>query len=523
MRKPVLVFIGLLFTVQAIIAQDNPALNIKHRLLMSKRDDDRLDEKIDSFSNLHLMVAGNIYKTEKQVNIAFDPSKGRYDFTNEFKYIQPILNLGHITIANLKTSFADDPKSQYSAPDEFALAIKYAGITVACNANAQTSYVEKKSLKRTQEILSDMDIRQTGAFTDNLQRGGNYPLLVEKKGFKVAILNYATLGNRPSISRDFVINETDKALIERDMRTARALHSDFTIVYFDWGGSLQQIPSFAQQQLARFVFEAGGNLVVGTHPNAPMQIDKIDYWYGGIQREGIIAYSLGNLVSSSEEASAKTGFVIDMEVKKNNYTGNTFINDWGVIPVYNYYDTSTTPGKTKLFVLPCSAVENGEVFSNIPYIEKRRVVNGAYEVRKLMGASADEIQYNLTEIVVNNVQESIGLTNASLNNKYSQKKLEDIKKSAPPVVKDKPKIENDTIYKIQFYALKKPIPIDTNYYDHLKGYEIVEEDGYFKYLVGANKNYDEVYKLWYNQMRPRYRGSYIVAYVKGQRVKNYAP
>lgn len=509
---------------QFVTAQDaSPAFNIKQRLLMNKYDGERLDEKIDSFNTLHLMVAGNIYKTEKQVNIAYDAGRRRYDFSNEFKYVQPILNLGHVTIANLKTTFADDPKSQFSAPDEFALAIKYAGITVACNANATTSYVEKKALKRTQEILSDMDIRQTGAFTDNLQRGGNYPLLVEKRGFKIAILNYATLGNRPSISRDFVINETDRTLIEKDMRTARALHADFTIVYFDWGGSLQEIPSFAQQQLARFVFECGASLVVGTHPNAPMQVDKIDYYYGGVAREGIIAYSLGNLVSSSEDPKAKTGFIMDMEIKKNNYTNQTAIHDWGVIPVFNYYDTSSAPGKTKLYVLPCSAIENGEVFSNIPYIEKRRVINGAYEVRKLMGAGGDEIQYNLTEIVVNNVQESIGLTNASLNNKFAQKTINDIKKSAPPVVKDVLKIEEDTIYKIQFYALKKAIPIDTNYYDHLKGYEVVEEDGYFKYLVGNTRNFDQIQKFWYNQMRPRYRGCYIVAYVNGKRVKNYQP
>src|ERR1700722_19810578 len=75
-------------------------INISQKLMMHKPQD--LNEGIDSFHHLHLMIGGNVYQTEKHVNYAYDPKTGKYDFTNEFKYVQPLLNIGDISIVNLK-------------------------------------------------------------------------------------------------------------------------------------------------------------------------------------------------------------------------------------------------------------------------------------------------------------------------------------------------------------------------------------------------------------------------------------
>jgi len=262
-----------------------------------------------------------------------------------------------------------------------------------------------------------------------------------------------------------------------------------------------------------------------------------------------------------------------------------------VVPVYTYYDTTSTRGKTKVFSVPCWAVESGDIFHDIPYIEKRRVVNGAYDVRKLLGSNADEVQYNLNEMIVNNVKETIEITSASLNNKYSLAHRDDIKPSAAPAVplasdpksvasldkvyeesdgpmeallksadssktkaaknvserkkaadvfastagattnampESKPETYNakveevkpvagDTVYRIQFYALKMYTPMDTNYYPHLKGYEAVQEGGMYKYYLGKYKTYEACYDFWHEQIQPRYKQSFIVKFVDGKR------
>lgn len=430
-RKVFTTFLVLVI-VLAATAQDSTALiHFKQRMLKHKTSNDAIDNG-DSLRMLHLMIGGNIYQTEKHINYCYDEEKNTYNFRDEFKYIQPILSLGDITIANLKTAFGGDNKNMYSAPDEFALALKYSGVNAVMHANLHTANVSRESFNRTRDLMNEFDIQYVGAYADQFQRTGNFPLIINKKGFKIAILNYGTLNNRPAISRNFYINEIDKDQIASDMRMAHAYKPDFTIVYFDWGANMQDIPAYYQMDLARFCFQLGASLVVGTHPNAPMRIDFVNYNSNTGPKEGIVAYSLGNLIASNDEVRNRNGYLMDIELTKNNYTGETKLSDWGVIPVYTYYDTSSVPGKIKVYPVPCSAVETGDILAKIPYIEKRRVINGAYETRKLVGGTADEIQYNETELVANNVQETIDLTNAAWNNKYSQKRKEDVKPSEPP-------------------------------------------------------------------------------------------
>lgn len=407
-------------------------IKLRQRLVHIKHDEGK--EAVDSFRILHIMIGGNVYQTEKHLNYAYDEKTKKYDFRNEFRYIQPILNLGDISIVNLKSSFGNNVKNMFSAPDEFALALKYAGINVAMHANIHTANISKTMLKRTRDLLNTYDMYHTGAFTDNMQRNGNYPLIINKKGFRIAILNYTRVTNRPSISRDFIINEIDKYTIERDMRMALAQKPDFIIAYFDWGANNQETPNYMQMDIVQYAFQLGANMVVGTNPNAPMRIDYNSYNRNGQMKEGIVAYSLGNLIASNEDVKNRKGYLIDLELKKNNFTGETDVNDWGAIPVYTYYDTTSAHGATKVFAVPCSNVETGDIFPNIPYIEKRRAVNCAYDVRKLLGATADEIQYNLNELIVNNVQETIDITSASLNNKFSQKRASEIDPSDAPVL-----------------------------------------------------------------------------------------
>jgi poly-gamma-glutamate synthesis protein (capsule biosynthesis protein) len=411
-----------------------PIIDFKQRYLKYNQSDNPENKTgEDSTRTLRLMIAGNIYQTERHVDYAFNNATGKYNFHNELKYIQPILGLGDITLANLKTNFSGNIKDMHSSPDGFALALKYAGFTALMHANLHTANVDRNTMKRTRDLLLSYDVLHTGAFTDNMQRNGNFPLVINKKGFKIAVLNYGTIGAKPSISKDYIINEIDKTYIERDMRMARANKPDFTIVYFDWGANKQDIPSAVQMEMAQFCFRSGADLVVGTHPNTPMRLDYMSYYDDGVPREGIVAYSLGNLIASNEEVRNRNGYVMDIELKKNNYTGETKLGDWGVIPVFTHYDT-TTSGKINVLSVPCSAVENGDILPNLAYIEKRRVINGAYEVRKLLGATADEIQYNLTELAANNVMETIDLTQAPLNNRFNQKRQSELPQAPPPVM-----------------------------------------------------------------------------------------
>lgn len=482
-------------------------------------DDDR-PEVVDSFRLLHLIIAGNIYQSDYQVRHAYNPVTKKYDFSTELRYIDPVLNLGDVVIANIKTGFTGDNTNPFSAPDEFAFALKYSGLNNCVMANQNTAYLDKKSMLRTKKTLETFDIHSTGAFTDNGMRNGNYPLLINRKGFKIALLNYTSISQRPGISRDYIINQIDHVQIERDMRAARALQPDFIIVYLDWGGNYQEYPAYSQEALGKFILEQGANLVVGTFPNTVQRIDLMNYYYGNKEKEGMVCYSLGNLISGTNETRTKSGIIMDIDLKKNNFTGQTSIGDYGFIPLWNYFDTS---GKKRTYVIPVASVEQSQLFNNLPKDEKRNMSARTMEIRKMLGRSSDEIQYNLSEIVVENVSQSTMLTNAPLNNRFNPFDEKSLEKSAPPTVKLNIPVTEDTIYRIQFYELKKLVPIDTAYYDHLKGYEVLLEGGTYRYLLGNSTSLASTLKLYYDVMKPRYKTCFIVVYYQGRRVKTITP
>jgi poly-gamma-glutamate capsule biosynthesis protein CapA/YwtB (metallophosphatase superfamily) len=478
--------------------------------------DDELEQPIDSFRTLHLVIAGNVYQPEQLIKEAYNAVDKKYEFGHQLKYINPILSLGDVVIANLKTSFTADNTSPYSAPDELALALKYSGVNTCLLANSNTSNIDKLGLQRTKKVLDIFDIASTGAFPDNITRNGNYPLLISKKGFKIALLNYTTITQRPSISRDFIINQIDRNQIERDMRVARALEPDFIIVYLDWGANYQELPALTQESTAQFLLEQGAGIVVGTFPNTVQRIDLMTYYYRAIQRQGLVCYSLGNLISGVNEDRAKAGIVMDLEVKKNNLTGQITIGDYGFIPVWSYFDTLSSP--KRVYVMPTAPVQSNDIWKSLPKPELLKIRNATLQLRQMLGRTSDEIQYNITEKTVQNVFESTELTNAPMNNKFNPFDERNLKASAVPVVKKALNVE-DTIYRIQFYEMENPIPIDTTYYTHLRGYEMLYENERYRYLIGAYTKLADILPLYRNVMKPRYKTCLIVAYHEGRRVK----
>jgi hypothetical protein len=75
-------------------------------------------------------------------------------------------------------------------------------------------------------------------------------------------------------------------------------------------------------------------------------------------------------------------------------------------------------------------------------------------IRKMLARSSDEIQYNLSEIVVDNVEQATQLTNAPLNNRFNPFDITLNKSGAPTAKLNIPVTEQ---VRIQFYELKKII------------------------------------------------------------------
>src|SRR5690606_38475242 len=141
-------------------------------------------------------------------------------------------------------------------------------------------------------------------------RAQDYPLMLYKHGFSIALLNYTYGTNGIPVRKPNIVNMLDTALIRRDLEIAKAANPDVTIVFTHWGNEYERLPSRAQKSLADFCFRHGADLVIGAHPHViqPMEWRK--------ESNQFVVYSLGNFVSGQRKQYTDGGSMAYLELEK---------------------------------------------------------------------------------------------------------------------------------------------------------------------------------------------------------------
>jgi poly-gamma-glutamate synthesis protein (capsule biosynthesis protein) len=165
--------------------------------------------------------------------------------------------------------------------------------------------------------LDSLQIAHTGTFKDSLSREEQTPLMVEKNGFRLAILNYTYGTNGIAVPKPNVVNHLDTAVMRRDLEKAKNLNPDVVIVFTHWGGEYQSLPSKNQNNLADFCFKNGATLVIGAHPHVvqPMEWRK--------DKNQFVAYSLGNYISGQRKRYTDGGAMAYLEIEKISYAADS--------------------------------------------------------------------------------------------------------------------------------------------------------------------------------------------------------
>jgi poly-gamma-glutamate synthesis protein (capsule biosynthesis protein) len=291
---------------------------------------------------------------DSQINGAYNAATKSYDYTSCFQFVKPYFESVDLAIGNLELTLAGPPFQgypQFSAPDALPLALKDAGMDILVTANNHSVDQRKKGIERTIQILDSMGIIHTGTFRDTVERMNDYPLIVNKNGFKLAFLNYTYGTNGITVPRPNIVNRIDTAVIRKDIEKAKLSNPDFIIVFTHWGLEYQSQPSREQVRLTEFCFKKGARIVIGSHPHVlqPMEWRK--------EQNKFVVYSLGNFVSGQRDRYKNGGAMVRLDlskVTKDSISSATldsarFILEW----VYR-----TTDVKRKYYVLPVPTFEN---------------------------------------------------------------------------------------------------------------------------------------------------------------------
>lgn len=261
-----------------------------------------------------LLFVGDLMQHRAQLNAARTLA-GTYDYSSCFTHVKEQISQADIAIGNLEVTLGGSPYRGYpafSAPDEYLTAIQNAGFDVLLTANNHCLDRGKQGLERTIQQLETHNILFAGTYRNIAERKQHYPLFIEKKGFRIALLNYTYGTNGIQVKAPNIVNYIDKEQITQDIRSAQARRPDAIIACMHWGDEYKRLPNETQKQLADWLLEQGVTHIIGSHPHViqPMEIRTDGH------RQHVVVYSLGNFISNMRAPHTDGGVMVTLELEK---------------------------------------------------------------------------------------------------------------------------------------------------------------------------------------------------------------
>lgn len=318
-----------------------------------------------------LMTVGDIMVHDEQLEAAWNAKSKTYQFQPFFAKVQPILKQGDLVIGNLETTLAGADMRfsgypQFNSPDSLATTLKQAGFTALTTANNHSLDRREKGVIRTLDALKRAGLPSTGTFRSPQER--LQPLILEKKGIKLALLaySYGTNGIPLPKGKPYLVNLIQPALIKQDIARAKQAGADFVAIALHFGNEYQRMPSDFQRKTARQCLIDGADFIIGHHPHVvqPYEWQTVTL-PGGKVKKGLILYSLGNFISAQRSDYKDIGAIAKITLLKDK-NGTALVENAEIIPTYVHYYRQA--GKRNYVIYPIAQTLQAKGKQNDPQL-----------------------------------------------------------------------------------------------------------------------------------------------------------
>ena len=353
----------------------------------------------------HLMVAGDVMSHMPITNDAYVAKTGEYDYTHMMEEPGQQLTHADYSIANLETVLNGGPKYSgfpaFNSPDGLAFSVSRIGFDMLATANNHSRDRGVDGIYRTLDVLDEAGLAHVGTYRSQAERDAHSGVyMADVGGIKVAFLSYTygLNGYRLNEENMYAVNlfntdyytticTPDYDLMKSDLAAAKAMDPDVIAVVMHWGVEYQNKPNEHQTKLADFLVENGADLVLGGHPHVLQPYDTITVTGAdGQEHTGFVIYSLGNFISNQQELETKTTAILDLELTKDNNTGDTELTDVRYTPYYMLHNSDKKPaGQRRFLINTHAAMEEYESGDH------SRISSKVYEQLKLSLAHAHKI------------------------------------------------------------------------------------------------------------------------------------
>jgi len=352
----------------------------------------------DKFS---ILFIGDVMGHDEQIWSAENRENHTYNYDDVFKYIKPVISEADIAIANFEVTLGGPPYTgypQFSSPVNLAAACKNAGIDYLVTANNHAADRGKKGIEGTINRLDSLGIPHTGTFLNSFCHDSLSPLIINKNGTSIALLNYTFSTNGIVVPAPVIVNMLDKQMITKDVNRAKEEKADLVILFLHWGTEYDTIPAKTQTDLAEYFHSIGVDMVIGSHPHVVQRMERKINELSGY--EDMVVYSLGNFVSNQRRPKTDGGAMVKVELTRK---GEKYaISDAGYYLTWVY--TPIEKYRKKFFILPCSQFESNPDFFDKPeaFSHMKRFISDSRRLFGEQNINVREYIYNGNSWVLNN-------------------------------------------------------------------------------------------------------------------------
>ena len=289
-----------------------------------------------------IIAGGDINITDKVV--ASGQASGGYDYTANFLDIAALFSDADAAVVNLEGNLVGAPygTATASAPPELLQALAAAGVDFIQTANSSAIHNGIAGLRKTLDGIRSAGLNPLGTFATKEEFEASQGFTIcNIGGIRVALVAFTKgmsgmglpEGSETCVNllyKDYAstYQTIDEDGITKTLQAVAAQKPDITIALLHWGSEYNNIVSTRQEKITTLMLENGVDAIIGTHSH---YVQKITY-----DRENgtVIAYSLGDLYGNGEKTGTNYSILLELEITRDNYTGQTRITGCDYIPLY---------------------------------------------------------------------------------------------------------------------------------------------------------------------------------------------
>lgn len=293
---------------------------------MEQKTLEEAEDTQSKVSSIIRMAAVGDILCEKDM-IADAKQEEGYIFSSMFTNMPSYFEHADVVMGAMEVNFCDGEEisgyPKYNSPQEFAQAVKKSGVHLVSLATHHSYDYGEEGLAQTKKYLE-----RIGMTTIGTKQEESRWIVEEYRGAKIAFLSYTCACE--GADETSLVNLYSEETVQQDMEEAKQ-EADFICVLMHWGNIEGGAVTEEQRSIAGFLVEQGANMIIGSHPATIQPVEIVQNKDG---ENVLVAYSLGNYISTFTKKHANIGMMLDIELLRSGETGKVYLKSVNYTPLY---------------------------------------------------------------------------------------------------------------------------------------------------------------------------------------------